>query len=165
MADNEMDEVKKNITEVLNHVTTWFGQQAKAASILSLVTRGLTDLNRLADAAEKIATPLILSESVEHTVASALEGSDKVAAYITAEERETLYALRNGTAKVISAPGASMPAAPPTDSADAITASKGAVLDFVGFLTTRDGVAKFGAAYEVPVALAVAQEYFAKKGW
>lgn len=197
MSDTAFNEMIQHAEDWLKTIPTWFGQRAKATHVMGLVTRGLSDLNRLADAAEKIGSMELsaigdlvhvgatdagdmLARAEAH--AEAWKGEiNRLADYLHTDWPGQIEGSAVDTAiKVMGkiksetemrAQGlAPVPTAwAPPGMVDAygvsIKNNQNAILDFVGWLTTRPGATKFGSAYEVPAALAVAQEYFDKKGW
>jgi hypothetical protein len=58
MTEQHIKEIEDAATAIVAAVPKWFGARLKALNGLTLVRRALTDLNRLADAAEKSVEPL-----------------------------------------------------------------------------------------------------------
>lgn len=179
MTDQHVQDIEMHIAGWLSGVSTWFGQRAKATHVGELIGRGLVDINRLADAAEKIASmELAQIGNLTHIgVATAeramterpAEGFDLIAAYITDEERKTLDALREGLAKVFpvaAAPPASIAAVaaaldPPAPISVPDDTRRKIISDYAMWLSTREGVLKVGRTYDTTHIAATIDEYMA----
>lgn len=133
MTEAHIKEIEDTVVGWVATVPKWFGQRIKAASIALLIQRGLSDLNRLADAVEKLGSMEITRIGDVMHVGILPDAENAVAAALAEK-----------------APGLS-------------EIEKNAILGFVGFCTGRPGVLKLGSAYEVPRAIAVFDEYVTLK--
>lgn len=164
MTEQHVNYIRAALGHIVGATPHWFKSSAsKALATANLVERGLTDLNRLADAAEKLASFELtqIGDSVHGRAAPVIPGGSH-AAFITDLEHETLDALRDGKARVVLV---GQDVAKAIDPWLASSSPKDVVGDYAMWLTTRPAALGVGAKYPVPPMLATVNEYAKLKGW
>lgn len=187
MTTEHQTTIRNALNGLLGMIPPFFkGKLLEQTNMAILIDRGLTDLNRFADAAEALAAK-DWSQFVipaEHTLMKAgdvtvsqIENAgtseiDKLASYLTAwhpsaiegSAVDTAIKVMDSYEKDISAlRGVVQPAINNLAArATAIEDDAGAALrQFVGWLSTKEQTVKIGARYPVPDALALVDEYLA----